>query len=46
MEKVHQRILKLKNKSYIESLNLEIGCEVKVIRSGDIIPRITGRVEK
>ena len=36
----------LHNISYIESLNLEIGCEVKVIRSGDIIPRITGRVEK
>ena len=36
----------LHNISYIESLNLEIGCQVKVIRSGDIIPRITGRVEK
>jgi len=36
----------LHNIAYINSLNLEIGCEVKVIRSGDIIPRITGRVEK
>lgn len=36
----------LHNISYIDSLNLEIGCQVKVIRSGDIIPRITGRVEK
>jgi DNA ligase (NAD+) len=36
----------LHNMKYIESLNLEIGCQVKVIRSGDIIPRIVERVEK
>lgn len=36
----------LHNMKYIESLDLEIGCQVSVIRSGDIIPRITGRVKK
>lgn len=36
----------LHNIGYINSLNLEIGCTVEVIRSGDIIPRITRRIEK
>jgi NAD-dependent DNA ligase len=36
----------LHNIEYIRSLNLEIGCKVEVIRSGDIIPRITRRIEK
>jgi len=36
----------LHNIEYIRSLNLEIGCTVEVIRSGDIIPRITRRIEK
>lgn len=36
----------LHNIEYINSLNLEIGCTVEVIRSGDIIPRITRRIEK
>jgi len=29
---------------YIEELGLEIGCDVEVIRSGEIIPRIVRRV--
>ena len=36
----------LHNIQYIRDLNLEIGCGVSVIRSGEIIPRIIGRVEK
>jgi DNA ligase (NAD+) len=35
----------LHNFGYIQKLGLEIGCKVAVIRSGEIIPRITGRVE-
>lgn len=35
----------LHNIEYIRSLNLEIGCKVEVIRSGEIIPRIVRRVE-
>lgn len=35
----------LHNIKYIESLNLEIGCQVEVIRSGEIIPRVVRRVE-
>ena len=35
----------LHNIQYIRELNLEIGCQVEVIRSGEIIPRIVGRVE-
>jgi len=34
----------LHNISYIESLGLEIGCRVEVIRSGEIIPRIVRKV--
>jgi len=34
----------LNNISYIEALDLEIGCTVEVIRSGEIIPKIIGRV--
>jgi len=36
----------LHNIAYIEDLGLEIGCRVEVIRSGEIIPRIVGVVEK
>ena len=36
----------LHNIQYIRDLDLEIGCEVEVIRSGDIIPRVLRRVEK
>ena len=36
----------LHNIQYIQDLNLEIGCQVEVIRSGDIIPRIIKRIEK
>ena len=36
----------LHNIEYIRSLNLEIGCMVEVIRSGEIIPRILGRVDQ
>lgn len=36
----------LHNMAYINELGLEIGCRVAVVRSGDIIPRIVGRVEK
>lgn len=35
----------LHNILYINSLNLEIGCNVEVIRSGEIIPRIVRRVD-
>lgn len=35
----------LNNIAYIESLNLEIGCTVRVIRSGEIIPMIVERIE-
>ena len=35
----------LHNIEYIRALNLEIGCGVEVIRSGDIIPRIVNRVD-
>lgn len=35
----------LHNMQYISLLNLEIGCEVEVIRSGEIIPRIVRRVD-
>ena len=34
----------LHNVEYIKELGLEIGCEVEVIRSGEIIPRIVRRV--
>jgi DNA ligase (NAD+) len=34
----------LHNISYINDLDLEIGCDVEVVRSGDIIPRIVRRV--
>ena len=34
----------LHNISIIDELNLEIGCEVEVIRSGEIIPRIVRRI--
>lgn len=34
----------LHNIAYIEGLGLEIGCNVEVIRSGEIIPRIVRRV--
>lgn len=34
----------LHNIQYIEELNLEIGCMVEIIRSGEIIPRILRRV--
>lgn len=35
----------LHNIEYIDGLNLEIGCQVEVIRSGEIIPRIVRRVD-
>jgi len=34
----------LHNAAYIRALNLELGCKVEVIRSGEIIPRIIRRV--
>jgi DNA ligase (NAD+) len=34
----------LHNMRYIEELDLELGCSVEVIRSGEIIPRIVRRV--
>ena len=36
----------LHNMEYIQGLNLEIGCMVEVIRSGEIIPRVVQRVEE
>ena len=35
----------LHNHKYIRSLNLELGCSVEIIRSGEIIPRVVRRVE-
>lgn len=35
----------LHNMKYINDLNLEIGCEVEVIRAGEIIPRVVRRVD-
>ena len=31
--------------AHIEGMGLEIGCQVEVIRSGEIIPRIVRRVD-
>lgn len=36
----------LHNIEYIRSLELEIGCTVEIIRSGEIIPRIVRRVDQ
>jgi DNA ligase (NAD+) len=36
----------LHNMDYIDSLGLEIGCDVVVVRSGEIIPRILGRADE
>ena len=36
----------LHNMAHIRELGLEIGCQVEVIRSGEIIPRIVRRVEE
>ena len=38
------RRVTLHNMQYIRELGLEIGCQVEVIRSGDIIPRIVRRI--
>jgi DNA ligase (NAD+) len=35
----------LHNIQYIRALNLELGCQVEVIRSGEVIPRIVRRVD-
>ena len=35
----------LHNKSIIEALNLELGCQIEVIRAGKIIPQVLKRVE-
>ena len=35
----------LNNIAYIEALDLEVGCQVRVIRSGEIIPKIVERVD-
>lgn len=34
----------LHNMKYIEELGLELGCDVEIIRSGEIIPRVVRRV--
>lgn len=34
----------LNNIAYIEALDLELGCDVEVVRAGEIIPKIVGRV--
>lgn len=36
----------LHNIEYIQELNLELGCSVEIIRSGEIIPRILRRVDE
>ena len=35
----------LHNARYIEDMDLELGCKVEVIRSGEIIPRIVRRID-
>ena len=35
----------LNNMAYIEALELELGCSVEVVRAGEIIPKIVGRVD-
>lgn len=35
----------LNNISFINALELEIGCKVAIIRAGDIIPKVVGRVD-
>jgi DNA ligase (NAD+) len=35
----------LHNIEYIRDLNLELGCMVEVIRSGEIIPRVVRRLD-
>ena len=35
----------LHNIQYIRDLNLEIGCQVEIIRSGEIIPRVVRRID-
>jgi len=35
----------LHNFAFIQSMNLEIGCDVEIIRSGEIIPKILRRVD-
>ena len=35
----------LHNKSIIEALNLELGCQIEVIRAGKIIPQVLRRVD-
>jgi len=35
----------LHNIEYIRDLNLEIGCQVEIIRSGEIIPRVVRRID-
>jgi NAD-dependent DNA ligase len=35
----------LHNIAYIRELDLELGCQVEIIRSGEIIPRVTRRVD-
>ena len=35
----------LNNMAYIEALGLEIGCNVAIIRSGEIIPQVVARVD-
>jgi len=34
----------LHNFKYIEDLDLCVGCEVEIIRAGEIIPRVIGRI--
>jgi NAD-dependent DNA ligase len=36
----------LHNIAYIRDLNLELGCKVEIIRSGEIIPRVVRRVNE
>lgn len=35
----------LNNIAYIEALDLELGCQVELVRAGEIIPKIIGKVE-
>jgi NAD-dependent DNA ligase len=36
----------LHNMEYIEALDLELGCEVEIVRAGEIIPRIVRKVNE
>ena len=45
LQRLGAKITVKDNKAIIEALDLEIGCQVEVIRAGKIIPQIIRRVD-